>query len=90
MKLKIRDGHATVNGDKTEYTMPSGCLDIIAEDGRALFCITLADDGGVDISASGHCRHMKTVLEDVLLLQPRSSNVIRVYRHKSEFAKTAP
>ena len=34
MRMRIRDSHATISNDKTEYEMPSGGLDIITDENR--------------------------------------------------------
>lgn len=33
--MKIRDSHARINGDEATHDMPSGGLDVIADDGRS-------------------------------------------------------
>jgi hypothetical protein len=50
--MKIRDSHAVISGSDEEYEMPSCGLDIIAEDGRTMFSISIRDnvlsvDGGM-------------------------------------------
>lgn len=81
--MKIRDSHAKINGDKTEHDMPSGGVEIIAQDGRTLFCISLEKDGAIHVSASGHCKHNGIVLEDGITVRPKASNVVHVYRLES-------
>lgn len=78
MKLKIRDGHAVLNGDKTEYSMPSGTMDIIAEDGRTLFGLTLGKDGTLRIDAGTTCKVDSGILDDRFTIKPVSSNVIEL------------
>lgn len=81
--MKIRDGHAVISGDNTEYEMPSGSCDIIADDGRTLFSFKLEDDGGVYVSAGGCCKHNDAVLDDgPLHILPRASNSIIIQRPK--------
>ncbi len=89
MKLKIRDGHATINGDKTEYEMPSGVLDIISDDGKSLFSITLEECGKIVVSARGICRHERQILDDTIYVQPKYGNMILVLRLPYEEAKCA-
>lgn len=87
MKLIIRDGHAVINGDKTTFEMPSGSLDVVTSDGRALCCITpMANGRGVQISFTSHVKtddHF--ILSETLLVHPVASNVIEVFRAESDF-----
>lgn len=80
--MRIRDSHATLNGDATEHTMPSGSLDIIAEDGRTLFNIELRNDGTLRVDAGHRCKHLGVVFDDIIQVTPISSNAIRVSRRK--------
>ena len=80
--MKIRDAHARINGDKTVYEMPSGGINIIADDGNTLFSIDLKDN--VLSLKSGHvCRHGDRILDDRYSIRPRASNLIEVV--KSEY-----
>jgi hypothetical protein len=49
--MKIRDGHAKLNSDPTTYTMPSGSVEILGDDDRALFSISLEKDGSIRVAA---------------------------------------
>jgi len=86
--MKIRDGHARLNGDKTEYEMPSGSLDIIADDGRTLFGISLEKDGSIRVDSGSHCKHGGIGFEDTIQIIPRATNVVTVSRPKIKL--TAP
>lgn len=69
-----------------EFVMPSGGLDIIADDGRALLSLSLNKDGSIHVSAAGHCKHNGQVLDESILVQPRATNcfdiIRRVYEQK--------
>ena len=78
--MNIRDGHATLNGDTTVHTMPSGSLDIIADDGRCLFGITLNKDGTLRVDAGQVCKHHGIFLDDSLQIAPIACNVIHLVR----------
>lgn len=78
--MKIRDNHATLNGDKTVFTMPSGGLEIINENGDTLFGINLNPDGSLKINAGQFCWHNGTLFNEILLVQPVATNVITVSR----------
>jgi hypothetical protein len=78
--MKIRDGHATINGDITEHEMPSGSVEIIADDGRTLLCITMQKDGSLRIHAGHVCKHGGKLLDDRMDIRPIASNVIEIAR----------
>lgn len=78
--MKIRDGHALINGDKTTFTAPSGSIDIIADDNRALYDITLNEDGSIVIQVAGAAKHKEIIFDDRLTIIPVSSCTIRVLR----------
>ncbi len=78
--MRIRDAHATLNGDKTEYDMPSGGLEIIADDGRALFSVSLAKDGVLRVKPGYHCRHDGKVFDDTFKIKPIATNLIELHR----------
>ncbi len=78
--MKIRDSHATINGDKTEYEMPSGGLEIIASDGKTLFSINLNQDGSIRVDAGSYCRHNGAILEDRFRIAPVAANVVAIFK----------
>lgn len=78
--MKIRDAHAQLNGDKTEHTMPSGSLDIISDDGRRLFGISLEKDGSIRVDAGHGCKHGGSVYDDILTVKPVAANVVLIQR----------
>ena len=77
--MKIRDSHAAVNGEFKTQTMPSGSLDIVADDGRTLFTVRLKD-GHLEVSSGGVCKHDGKVLDEGLLVAPRYRNQVFVSR----------
>lgn len=81
--IVIRDSHATINGDKTQHEFHSGAIEIIASDGRALFVISLLDDGSINVSGGNVCKHHGKILEDRLVIRPMASN--RVTLTKPEY-----
>ena len=78
--MRIRDSFAKINDDKTEHVMPSGGIDIIADDGRSLFSISLNKDGTLRVSAGHCCKHQGVLLDDVMILKPIASNCVTVAR----------
>ena len=78
--MNIRDIHATIQGDKTQYTLPSGGVVVIADDGQELFSVTLQKDGSIHVSASNPCKHGGVLLDDRLDIRPVASNAINISR----------
>ena len=78
--MRIRDGHAILNGNKTEYVMASGSLDIISDDGRTLFGISLQKDGTIRLDAWHTCKHQGVVLDDRILIKPIATNAVNIGR----------
>lgn len=81
--MKIRDSFAVINGDDTVTEMPSGGLEIIAEDGRTMFALRLTKDGVLELSGGNICKHGGKLLEERISVEPMASNVI--YVRKSEY-----
>lgn len=77
--MKIRDMHATLSDDKTEYEMPSGGLDILADDGRVLFCIIQNGDK-IEITTSCICKQGNKLLDRGMTITPRYINSIEISR----------
>lgn len=77
--MKIRDSYAEINGDKEVVEMPSGALDVVADDGRTLFSLHL--NGGVlEVSTGGLCKHGGEVLDSKIALKPKSTNEVAITR----------
>lgn len=79
-KLIIRDGHARLAGDTTTTEMPSGCLDILAQDGNTLFSITLCENGVIRVDGGNTCKHEGRILEDRPVIYPIAANVVEIGR----------
>jgi len=78
--MKIRDMHAQISGDDTVYDMPSGGVEILADDGETLICVSFGRDGEIDISSGGSCKHRGVVLDKTLIIIPRATNSIVLKR----------
>jgi hypothetical protein len=77
--MKIRDSHATVNGHDEVFEMPSGGVDIIADDGQSLFSISL--DGNVlRVAINNICKHEEKILDDHFVVKPVASNCANLIR----------
>ena len=76
--MKIRDSFAVTGGDNTEYDLPNG-LEIIADDGRTLFSITLIADG-IEVSSGAFSKHGGKMLDQTLTIVPKSRSLIQIKR----------
>ena len=61
-------------------SIESNSLDILAEDGRPLFSITLNKDGGIDVHTYMVCKHNDIMLDTGLQLLPKSTNTVTINR----------
>ncbi len=77
--IRIRDAHDTINNQDTTHEIESGCMAIIADDGRTLFEINLCADG-IEIRASDVVRHRDIMLDSSLVVRPLVSNVVKIER----------
>lgn len=82
--MKIRDSFAALNNECSGIEMPSGGLEVVADDGRALFSIRLADDGTLEISGGSFCKHGGRLLEETIAVMPRASNLVYVRKERHE------
>ena len=80
MKMIIRDGHATISGDETTHELPSGSLDIVSDDGRTLFGITLQATGAIRIDAGSVCKFQGVPMDEVFAITPVASNVVEIFK----------
>jgi len=80
--MKVRDSFATLNKDETVTNMPSGGLDIIADDGRSLFSLRLAKDGTLEVYGGVYCKHAGLTLDGVISVIPRAANLIYVRKER--------
>ncbi len=80
--MRLRDLHATLSSDTTEYVMPSGGIQIIADDGRSLFDIRLSKEGHIEVSSGHFCKHAGKVLDDYMRIEPRACNLIYIHRNE--------
>jgi len=77
--VKIRDLHATVNGNDKEIIFDSGGIEIVADDGNTLFSLRL-EDNELLISSGNICKHNDAVLEDRFVIKPRAANCVDLVR----------
>lgn len=80
-KLYVRDSMTTINGNDDKIEMPSHGMEILANDGNALFSVYIRDDGGIEISTGVSCvKHCGKILDGAVIVQPMSANRVVVYR----------
>ncbi|MCG3176963.1 MAG: hypothetical protein MOGMAGMI_01927 [Candidatus Omnitrophica bacterium] len=82
--MKVRDSFAVINGDTAIIEMPSGGLEIVADDGHALFALRLTKDGTLEVSGGNTCKHGGELLEERLQIEPRACNLVYVRKSKYE------
>lgn len=85
--IKARDSYATINGDNTTHDYLNG-IEIIADDGRPLFSISLLEDGSIEVSTNMVVKHNGVMLEDDMHIVPKS--VCRVVIKREIYTTTAP
>lgn len=81
--MKIRDGHASIQGEFSTITMPSGGLEVIGDDGRVLYTIKL-EDGKLNVTAGEICKVGGVLLDDKLSIVPLYRNSVVIERPKYE------
>lgn len=81
--MKVRDGFAKLNGDETTTDMPSGSLDIVADDGRTLFSLRLKGNV-LEVDAGHVCKHGDELLDDRFSISPRAANLIDISKNRYE------
>lgn len=81
-KMMCRDQHATINGKPEEITVFPNGIEILAEDGKALFDIDLLEDGSIEISGGNFCKFKGKLLDDNFKIQPLAYNRIKLVRNE--------
>lgn len=77
--MKVRDLKAQVNGCNEVTVMPSGGLEVVADDGNTLFEITLK--GGVlRVSGGGFCQHGGLIYDHTISVKPVASNRLDIIK----------
>lgn len=82
IKMKIRDEEDYTNGEDEVIEMQGDTIRILADDGWALFSITLTDEGEIIVSASSSCKHKGVLLDSGITITPKAGNSIVVSRPK--------
>ena len=82
MQMIVRDSYSELNNDKKTYEFQSGEVEIVAEDGRALFSIIPKNDSSVYISSGPFCKHGGTIFDKSLKIMPVATNAIIISREE--------
>ena len=84
MAMRIKCSHSGFTGapEAEVFEFPSKTIDILADDGRTLFCIKQKDDGSIDVSSGSFCKHNEVMLDGQLIIQPVATNVVNVSRNE--------
>ena len=61
--------------------IPSGVLDIMADDGSVLFSLHLKD-GALEITTGSVCKHENQILDTGLTITPNYANSVTISRKK--------
>ena len=83
--MKVRDNHAKLNGDATEYVMPSGGLQIIGPSGSTLFSISLEPNFTLRVDAGDTVLAGGVLFTDRISIMPRASNVVTVHKVQERY-----
>ena len=78
--LTIREGYAKLNGDKTVHEMKSGIIEIVVDAGRALFILSVKEDGALEVRTNEYIKVGDNVLSEALTIRPKAINVVEIAR----------
>lgn len=79
--ITIRDCHSVINGSDVTHELPSGGLDIIAENGRdTLWTVHLNKDGSLEVRAGSVCKINNVIHNNTILIYPTACNTIKLIR----------
>lgn len=77
--MKIRDSFSRINGIDTVLEMPSGGLDILGEDNRVMFSISLKDDT-LYIDGGDTCKLNGKMLDSKFVIKPKAANCVELVK----------
>jgi len=81
--MKIRDSMSMLSGNKELTDFPHGGIDILADDGRVLFGLTIKDNL-LRIDSGDVCLHGDVMLNDRFSIEPVAANCVNILKHKYE------
>lgn len=77
--MKIQTFSDRVDGKNNAIDIDNKGLEIISDDGKALYRVTLID-GHLIVMSGGFCVHENKQLDDVITVQPLAANKIAIER----------
>lgn len=77
--MKIQTFSDRIDGKNNVIDIDNKGLEILSDDGKALYRLTL-DDGKLVVMSGGFCEHENKLLDDVVLVQPLASNKVTIER----------
>lgn len=77
--MRIQTFSDRVDGKNTVINIDKNGLDILSDDGKALYRLTYLD-GRLQIMSGGFCEHENKQLDDIILVQPLASNKVAIER----------
>lgn len=80
VKMIVRDADSVKNGESKTVAIASGTLDVVADDGRTLFSLTLQPDGGLLVTGGVPAKHGGLLLSEKITIEPRDRARVVVRR----------
>ena len=77
--MKIQTFKDRVDGKDNAISIDANGLEILSDDGKTLYRLTLAD-GNLTVIAGGFCVHENRQLDETIMVQPLSTNKISIER----------
>jgi hypothetical protein len=77
--MKIKSSSFFLSNDAPLTDCGSG-IEIMGDDGRSLFSVSLADDGSIEIRANGFMKHNGVMLSECLTIAPRMASTVSISR----------
>ena len=79
--MKIRDSFSKLDGSGEVFTAESGGIDILSDDGRTIFSISIKDNV-LRLDAGMVCKIDDLVYEDRFSIKPIAANCIEISKNK--------
>lgn len=77
--MKIQTFSDRVDGKDNVIDIDNKGLEILSDDGKALYRLTLVD-GNLVVMSGGFCVHEDKQLDDVIMVQPLATNKVSIER----------
>ena len=77
--MKLRDIHATINGDDEVFNASNGGIEILSDRGHVLFVLSISRNV-LTISGGNVCMHNGVMLDDRFVISPIASNCVNLIK----------